>query len=99
MLNLLMYNGMGGYDAAIRAFQTDLGDEPTGKFTVWQIFQLSKRSELQGASPPSIPGFFSDIKVEGYATLQGTLQILDDKAAFPVNKVKIRCVQSEGYCT
>jgi hypothetical protein len=32
---------------------------------------------MQGLSPPSIPGFFSDIKVDGhangYATLAGTL--------------------------
>jgi len=99
MLNVLMYKGMGDYDAAVRAFQTDLGDEPTGKLTVGQIHQLSKRSEMQGTSPPSIPGFFSDILVDGYATLQGTIQMLDETAAFPVNQVKIRCVKHEGYCT
>lgn len=99
MLNALMYNGIGDYDGAIRAFQKDLGEEPTGKLTVWQTHQLGQRSEMQKATPPSIPGFFSDVKVAGYATVRGTLQMLDEKAAFPVNKVKIRCVEHEGFCT
>jgi hypothetical protein len=51
---------------------------------------------MQGASPPSIPGFFSGNKVDrdannGYAKIEGTLQY--EKPAFPVNKVKIECVQ------
>ncbi len=33
------------------------------------------------------------------AFLHGTLQILDEKAAFPVNKVKIDCNQGRGFCT
>jgi hypothetical protein len=99
MLNVLMYKGMGDYDAAVRAFQKDLGDEPTGKLTVWQIWQLQQRSEMQGLKPPFIPGFFTDIKVEGYARVQGTLQLLEEKAAFPVNKVKLECAKHEGSCT
>ena len=65
MLNVLMYQGISDYDAAVRAFQKDLGDEATGKLTVWQIWQLGVRSEMQGVKPPIIPGFFSDVKVEG----------------------------------
>ena len=58
---------------------------------------------MQGTSPPSIPGFFSGNKVDGnanngYARLEGTLQMLDEKAAYPVNKVKIECDQNDGYC-
>ena len=48
MLNVLMYKGMSDYDAAVRAFQKDVGDETTGKLTVWQIWQLQKKSEMQG---------------------------------------------------
>jgi len=99
MLNRLMYKGMGDYDAAVRAFQKDLGDEQTGKLTVWQIYQLGKRAEMQSSRPPSLLGFFSGIKVEGYAKVEGTLQLLDEKVAFPVNKVTVRCVQRVGYCT
>lgn len=62
MLNSLMYQGLGNYDAAVQAFQKDLGDQPTGKLTVWQIYQLQQRSEFQGVEPPFIPGFFTDIK-------------------------------------
>jgi hypothetical protein len=99
MLNVLMYKGISDYDAAVRSFQQDMGGEPTGKLTVWQIYQLKNRSEMQRISPPNLPGFFRDVKVPGYATLEGTLQMLDERAAFPVNKVKIKCVQNDGYCT
>lgn len=34
-LNQLMYPGLHDYDAAVKAFQVDLGDRPTGKLTVW----------------------------------------------------------------
>jgi hypothetical protein len=99
MLNRLMYHGMSNYGAAVRAFQKDVGDAQTGKLTVWQIWQLQQKSEMQRVEPPLIPGFFSDIKSRGYAKLEGTLQMLDEKPAFPVNKVKIMCVQHEGSCT
>lgn len=89
MLNSLMYQGLGNYDAAVQAFQKDLGDQPTGKLTVWQIYQLQQRSEFQGVEPPFIPGFFTDIKGEGYAKVEGTLELLDEKLAFPFNKVRI----------
>lgn len=46
MLNTLMYKGMSEYDASVRAFQKDLGDQPSGKLTVGQIFQLGKRAEM-----------------------------------------------------
>ncbi len=105
MLNTLMYDGIGDYDGAIRAFQTDLGQQPTGELTVWQIRELQFRSEMQSASPPIIAaGFFTDLKIDnppsdGYAEIKGTLQMLHEKAAFPVNFVRVECHQRRGYCT
>lgn len=104
MLNSLMYNGMGDYRGAIRAFQNDLGEEATGELTVGQIYELQYRVEMQKVSPPSIPSFFfSDTKLDGqandgYARVRGTLQLLDEKAAFPVNNINMECDQHRGYC-
>ena len=44
-LNVLMYHGLADYAAATKAFQIDLGDEPTGELTVGQIHQLGYRAE------------------------------------------------------
>jgi len=36
-LNTLMYRGLADYEGATKAFQADLGEEPTGVLTVWHI--------------------------------------------------------------
>ncbi len=46
-LNALMYPGLHDFEGAVKLFQKDLGDEPTGILTVWQIHNLQKRAEMQ----------------------------------------------------
>jgi hypothetical protein len=32
----VMYSGLHDYQAAVKAYQADLGDQPTGVLTVWR---------------------------------------------------------------
>jgi hypothetical protein len=57
-LNVLMYPGLHDYKAAVKAFQADLGDEPTGVLTVWQIHNLEQRSDMQKLSKVGFPEIF-----------------------------------------
>ena len=41
-LNVLMYEGLADYEGAKRIFQADLGEEPTGELTVWQILAVAQ---------------------------------------------------------
>jgi hypothetical protein len=97
-LNTLMYSGIGDYESAVRAFQRDLGDKPTGNLTVWQIFQLNYRSEMQKMSPPSLSHAFLFGKTAEFAYVNGTMTILDDRAAWPINYAKLTCDKAESYC-
>jgi hypothetical protein len=97
-LNRLMYPGINDYAQAVKQFQSDLGDKPTGIFTVYQIYQLQYRSELQSLSTISFPSLFSDIKDDTFAKVEGTLKIIDDKIAWPINHVRISCFKNEKYC-
>lgn len=97
-LNKLMYPGLHDYDAAIKAFQVDLGDRPTGKLTVWQIYQLQQRAEIQSLSRVLFPDQFSSYITDQFASAQGTTIIVDDKIAWPINHSKIKCFKSTGQC-
>jgi hypothetical protein len=97
-LNKLLYNGLGDYEGAIRSYQKDLGDQPTGKLTVWQIFQLNYRSELQSVSPPNLSHSFISGKTSDSAFVDGTMTIVEERPAWPINVVKLNCFKNEGYC-
>lgn len=97
-LNTLSYNGIGDFAGAIRSFQRDMGEQPTGILTVWQIFQLNYRSEIQRVSPPSIIHNFISYKTVGSAVVNGTMIIIDDRPAWPINYVKLKCFKDNGYC-
>ena len=43
-LNSLMYNGFAEFESAKRSFQADLGEDPTGNLTVWQLHTLDYRT-------------------------------------------------------
>jgi hypothetical protein len=98
-LNSLMYNGLTDFINAKKAFQSDLGEEPTGDLTVWQINTLnfrSDRSKLTG-----VGFFFSDFGgsiSDDQASVKGTVKILDDKIGFPINHVNVECSRSSGTC-
>lgn len=97
-LNRLMYPGVTNLRGAVKAFQSDLGDNPTGILTVWQIYNLEQRAEMQNLSPIIFPDqFFSSIHPDS-ASISGTLTILDEKIAWPINHVKLRCWKEENYC-
>lgn len=98
-LNQLMYPGMHDYNAAMKAFQADLGDKPTGVLTVWQIHQLEQRAEMQKLSAVGFPDQYSSTISEGYASVQGTMTIIDDKIAWPINHVRVSCIKSENSCS
>jgi len=97
-LNQLMYSGIHDYQSAVRAFQTDLGDSPTGVLTVWQIHQLDYRSDLQKLSRIFFPDSYFSGKASDYAYVKGTLTILDDRIAWPINRHEIDCLKSENSC-
>jgi hypothetical protein len=97
-LNRLMYAGLHDYKAAVRAFQADLGDKPTGVLTVWQIHELEKRSEMQKLSQILFPDRFSGFKTDDYASIQGTMMIIDEKIAWPINHVRVKCYKTENQC-
>lgn len=97
-LNRLMYSGLHDYESAVKAFQSDLGDEPTGTLTVWQIHQLERRSEMQKLSRVLFPEQYSSYITEEYASVQGTMLMVDEKIAWPINHVRVECVRSEGQC-
>ncbi len=97
-LNRLMYPGLHDFQAAIKAFQVDLGDKPTGELTVWQIYQLQQRAEMQALSAILFPDRFWSHLSEAYATVEGTMIILDDKIAWPVNHVIVQCFKSSNQC-
>lgn len=98
-LNRLMYSGIHDYKAAVKAFQADLSDKPTGVLTVWQIHNLQKRSEMQGLSRVNFPDQFYSSKTDGYASIQGTMMIIDEKAWWPINHTTVKCFKNENYCS
>lgn len=97
-LNMLMYPGIHDYKNAVKAFQKDLGDEPTGILTVWQIHNLEKRAEMQKLSTIFFnERFYSYIDSE-YANIEGTAKLVDEKIAFPINHVRIKCFKVSMTC-
>lgn len=98
-LNSLMYDGFADYDGAKRAFQEDLGEEPTGTLTVWQIHSLGYRaSRVNMTSVSFFPFDFGGTMIENWAFVKGTVEIIEEKIAYPINHVDIECSRNEGTC-
>lgn len=97
-LNRLMYPGIHNYTAAVKAFQTDLGDKPTGILTVWQIHSLEQRAQMQQIATVAFPQQFSSFKTDDYATVQGTVTLIDEQIAWPINHVKVTCFKRDKEC-
>lgn len=97
-LNRLMYPGLGDYKQAVKAFQKDLGDPPNGVMTVGQIHELGRRAEMQQLAPISFPDRYKSFMSDDFASIEGTVVILDEKIAWPVNRVRIRCFKKKNYC-
>jgi hypothetical protein len=97
-LNKLMYSAVGDYSAAVRAFQADIGDPPNGVLTVHQIYQLEYRADLQKLSPVIFPSDFSSWISSDSAAVKGTLTMLDEKLAWPINHHNIVCFKTQNQC-
>ena len=97
-LNSLIYAGVHDYSAAVRAFQADLGDPATGVLTVWQIHSLEQRAEMQKLSTVGFPTQFYSQNWGDYASVRGTMVIIDDQIAWPVNHTTISCSRPESTC-
>lgn len=99
-LNTLLYDGMGDLTAAIKALQKDLGEQQTGKLTVWQIDRLNYMSSRQNMTRVDFFTFaFGGHLVGDFARVEGTLEILGEKIAYPINNVRIECTQALGTCS
>ena len=98
-LNSLMYNGFADLEGAKRAFQSDLGEEDTGELTVWQIHTLRYRaSRVNMTSVSFFPFDFGGSMSGNWASVKGTVEIIDEKIAYPVNHVDIECSRRSGTC-
>lgn len=97
-LNKLMYPGLAEYRRAVMEFQRDLGDPPNGILTVWQIHQLTKRSEMQSLGSISFPNTYSSFKGGDYGKVQGTMMIHDDRIAWPINHHIVHCYRQRSVC-
>lgn len=96
-LNSLMYDGFADYEGAKRAFQVDLGEEPTGTLTVWQVHMLGYRaSRINMTSVSFFPFDFGGTMNDKWAFVQGTVTIIDENIAYPINHVDIECGRNEG---
>ncbi|MFM7029072.1 MAG: hypothetical protein ACKOXK_10415 [Chakrabartia sp.] len=99
-LNVLMYEGFGNFEKAKRQFQIDLGEQSTGQLTVGQLSKLFFRAERTKLTrvyffPFKFGGEISDEE----ASVRGTVKILDEKIADPINYVEIQCSKAQGTCS
>lgn len=98
-LNMLMYNGIADFEGAKRRFQSDLGEKPTGNLTVGQLAKLSYRAErTQLTTVAFFPFKFGGEISNDTAYVKGTLKLIDEKIAYPVNHVEVTCNKIEGIC-
>jgi hypothetical protein len=93
-----MYTGVANYDGAIKSFQSDMGDAPTGILSVWQIYKLQERAETQKLGKIAFPEDFSSFITKNSAQVKGTATIIDDKIAYPINHVTVSCYRTDQYC-
>lgn len=97
-LNALMYPGLSDYQAAIKQYQADLGEKPTGKLTVSQIATLKDRYDFQKLSYVHFPQSYSHYQMKTVASVKGTMIIQDERIASPINHVEITCYKNPEYC-
>lgn len=97
-LNSLMYPGLHNFEKAVEAFQKDLGDEQTGILTIRQINILEKRAGMQKLGQLGFPTYWYSSKLDDLATVTGTVTILDERSAWPINHVKIDCNKKSKSC-
>jgi hypothetical protein len=99
-LNALMYNGLADFEGAKKAFQQDIGEEPTGKLTVGQLRTLGYRASRLNLTYVNFFAFdFGGFITKDYASVKGTVKIIDERIAYPINHVVVKCFKAESYCS
>jgi hypothetical protein len=100
-LNSLMYPGLSDYESAVKAFQKDLGEKQTGNLTLWQIYNLNHRYNIQNNTFMLFPdSFYGDKRSigSGSAHVKGAFVMHNETIAFPVNHAEINCYKGEETC-
>ncbi len=97
-LNTLMYSGLADYLSAKKAFQADQGEETTGELTVGQIHTLVACASRVNLTKVSFLFPSGGTMVGDWAEVKGTLEIIDEQNAYPLNHVDIECRRDRGTC-
>ena len=102
-LNALLTIPLGGlfYPAppeGIRQFQEDIGVSPSGELTVGQFEKLKRRSARQKDTRVYTSGSAKIFASGGFAKVEGTWIIEDDKIADPINTAEITCDRVAKEC-
>lgn len=98
-LQTLMYDTTRSFDAAVRDFQRDLGENPTGVLTVSQIAELTYRNGLLKLGRVELLNAVrAHALTEESATAQGTWAASAETTLMPINEVRIRCDQAQAVC-
>ncbi len=86
---------------AIKNFQEDIGENPTGELTVGQMDELFKRVTKVNETK-IIPIYGDEVRIystEGYASVQGTMILEGEEIADPVNITKFVCDRGKMTCS
>jgi len=83
--------------SAIKQFQSDIGQKPTGIMLMGEWEELTKRHGLIGFVP-IYPGGFHVIGVADLVSAEGTWVFEKEDNADPIQKTKIICHKPSGRC-
>jgi hypothetical protein len=83
---------------AMRAFQSDLGHDPSGELTAAEFETLTRMAQRQRDTPViALERMYVDV-TEDYALATGTWIIEGDQIAYPINTSRISCARNENSC-
>lgn len=83
--------------SAIKQFQSDIGQEPTGIMLMGEFEELTKRHDLIDFVP-IYPSGFNVIGVGGLVSAHGTWVFENEDNADPIQTTKIICYKPSGRC-
>lgn len=84
---------------AVRAFQTKLGEDPTGELTYGQWETLYRMSIRRTDTPVYAGGLGTVYIYEGRAVAEGSWILEGEQIADPVNTSRIECLKQTQTCT
>lgn len=99
-LNRLLYPAISDYETSIKLFQKDLGHDANGTLNIGEYVELERRSDAQNISKLYFPlGFNSVIFDSGIGIINGTLILIDEDIAAPLNHAEVKCSKYSKTCT